>query len=225
LLRGLRGVARGAGCAAGFRELPSAWYSRGMPNPAAAPLRPHRVCPWWLGYLLASPLRKLACRPAELLAPYVRPGMTVLEPGPGMGFFTLDLARLAGAAGRVIAVDIQPRMLDRLRRRAAQAGLLGRLDVRLAEPGSLGLADLAGAVDFTLAFAMVHEMPDAAAFFREVAQASKPGARLLVAEPSGHVTPPQFEAEMQLAADAGFTRLGEPRVRGNRAALLERAAG
>jgi|SRR5271157_127506 len=195
-----------------------------MANPGPAPARPHRVCPWWLGYLLASPVRKIACRPAKLLAPYVREGMTVLEPGPGMGFFTLDLARLAGSAGRVIAVDIQPRMLDRLRRRATKAGLLDRLDVRLAEPGSLGLADLAGAVDFTLAFAMVHELPDAAVFFREVAQASKPGARLLLAEPSGHVTPPEFEAELRMAGDAGFKLVESPTVRSSRAALLERAA-
>jgi len=194
-----------------------------MPNPAPAPASPHRVCPWWLGYLLASPVRKIAYRPAKLLAPYVRAGMTVLEPGPGMGFFTLDLARLAGGTGRVIAVDIQPRMLDRLRRRAARAGVLDRLDLRLVEPGSLGLTDLAGAVDFTLAFAMVHEMPDAAGFFREVAQASKPGACLLIAEPSGHVTASQFAAELQMAADAGFTRVGEPAVRGNHAALLRRA--
>ncbi len=193
-----------------------------MPNPA--PARPHRVCPWWLGYLLASPVRKIAYRPGKLLAPHVRPGMTVLEPGPGMGFFTLELARLAGDSGRVVAVDIQPRMLDRLRRRAAKAGVFDRLDVRLAAPESLGLADLAGAVDFTLVFAMVHEMPDAAGFFREVAQASKPGAHLLLAEPSGHVTASQFAAELQMAADAGFTRVGEPTVRGNHAALLERAA-
>jgi SAM-dependent methyltransferase len=188
-----------------------------MANPAS-----HRVCPWWLGYLLASPIRKLAYRPAKLLAPYVRPGMTVLEPGPGMGFFTLDLARLAGGTGRVIAVDIQPRMLDRLRRRAAKAGVLDRLDARLVEAGSLELADVAGAVDFTLAFAMVHEMPDAAAFFREVAQASKPGAHLLLGEPSGHVTAAQFDAELQMASEAGFTRVGEPKVRGNHAALLRR---
>ena len=79
---------------------------------------PHAVCPWRIGYLLASPLRRLLHDPAKILAPYVREGMTVLEPGPGMGFFTLELARRVGASGRVVAVDIQPRMLDRLKRPA-----------------------------------------------------------------------------------------------------------
>jgi ubiquinone/menaquinone biosynthesis C-methylase UbiE len=78
----------------------------------------HGVCPWWVGYILASPIRKLAQNPAPMLKPFVRIGMTVLEPGPGMGFFTLELARLVGPEGRVIAVDVQPQMITGLRRRA-----------------------------------------------------------------------------------------------------------
>ncbi|MFY9643515.1 MAG: hypothetical protein WCD20_15720 [Rhodomicrobium sp.] len=66
----------------------------------------HRVCPWWMGYLLASPIRKWWQDPARILSPYVRAGMTVLEPGPGMGFFTLEIARLVGPSGRLVAVDV-----------------------------------------------------------------------------------------------------------------------
>jgi SAM-dependent methyltransferase len=181
---------------------------------------PHRVCPWWLGYLLAGPLRRILQDPAEVVKPYVREGMTVLEPGPGMGFFTLELARLVGASGRVVAVDIQPRMLAGLKRRATRAGLLERLDLRLAAPGTLGLTDFTAAADFTLAFAMVHELPAVAAFFGEVAKASKPGAGLLFAEPSGHVKPPDFEAELQAATQAGFALQGRPSIRRSHAAFL-----
>jgi SAM-dependent methyltransferase len=202
-----------------------------MQNPVPSPDRPQggpaldnqgHTCPWWLGYLLASPVRRIFQRPAKVLAGHVRPGMTVLEPGPGMGFFTLELARLVGGSGRVIAVDIQPRMLDGLRRRAAKAGVLDRLDTRLAAPDSLGLADLAGTVDFTLAFAVVHELPAAAPFFREVARASKPGARLLFVEPKGHVTASKFDAELQAARDAGFTLVEPPSQRRSHTALLAR---
>jgi len=83
----------------------------------------HGVCPWWIGYLLASPLRRLQCDPAALLAPYVREGVAVLEPGPGMGFFTLELARRVGPTGRVIAVDIQPRMIDGLNPDISHCGM------------------------------------------------------------------------------------------------------
>ena len=101
----------------------------------------HKVCPWWLGRLLASPARRLVHDPAAILPPFVTAGMTVLEPGPGMGFFTLELARLVGPRGKVVAVDVQPRMLSGLRRRAAKAGLLG---------GTFDCADNDGAVALSI---------------------------------------------------------------------------
>src|SRR5215472_6530361 len=42
--------------------------------------RRHCVCPWWFGYLLLSPIRRLRYDPSPILAPYLREGMTVLEP-------------------------------------------------------------------------------------------------------------------------------------------------
>jgi ubiquinone/menaquinone biosynthesis C-methylase UbiE len=103
------------------------------------------VCPWWAGYLLASPIRRWFMQsPEEMLSPFVREGMTVLEPGPGMGFFTLPLAQMVGPSGRVVAVDIQPKMLSELRRRAEKVGLAGRIDTRLAERDHMPLDDLRG---------------------------------------------------------------------------------
>jgi hypothetical protein len=46
----------------------------------------HSVCPWWLGYFLAGPLRRLWQDPEGILRPFVSEGMTVVEPGCGMGF-------------------------------------------------------------------------------------------------------------------------------------------
>lgn len=181
-----------------------------------------RVCPWWLGYLLANPLRRLMCEPVKILAPHVREGMTVLEPGPGMGFFTLELARLVGSSGRVIAVDVQPRMIEGLKLRAIKAGVLSRVDARLGSADSMGLAGLAGTVEFTLAFAVVHELPSVGRFFAEVAEVSKPGACLLLAEPRGHVNAVQFAAELKSASEAGFSLLDRPSVRHSHAALLRK---
>ncbi len=181
-----------------------------------------RVCPWWLGYLLASPLRRLMHNGRRTVAPYVRPGMTVFEPGPGMGFFTLELARLVGPSGRVIAVDVQPKMIAGLKRRANKAGLMDRIDVRLASPDSLGVGDLAGAVDFTLAFAVVHEMPAPGPFFIQAAVVSKPGAHLLLVEPAGHVNHELFGEELQEAGKAGFAIVERPSISRTHAALLEK---
>ncbi len=182
-----------------------------------------RVCPWWIGYVLVSPLRRLVQDPADILRPFVREGMTVLEPGPGMGFFTLEAARLAGPRGRVVAVDLQPRMLAALRRRAERAGLADRVDARLARPDALGLADLAGKVDLALALFVVHEVPDAGRFFAEVRATLAPGGRVLVAEPSGHVPPAAFDESMAAAARAGLRRSPGPRIWRTLTAVLEPA--
>lgn len=107
----------------------------------------HRVCPWWLGYLLASPLRRLLQDPGAILSPFVFEAMTALEPGPGMGFFTLELARRVGPKGRVIAVDVQAKMLEGLTSRARRVGLADRIIVRQNKGDHLDLEDYAGKVE------------------------------------------------------------------------------
>jgi ubiquinone/menaquinone biosynthesis C-methylase UbiE len=179
------------------------------------------VCPWWLGYFLINPFRRYRQDPQRILSPYVREGMTVLEPGPGMGFFTMELARLVGPAGRVVAVDVQSKMLDKLKRRAAKQGLFARIETRLAAKASMALGDLQGRVDFALAFAVVHEIPPAAKFFHQVAEALKPGGVVLLAEPKGHVKLASFEKQLKNAAEAGLAVHDQPAIAGSHTALLE----
>ncbi len=180
----------------------------------------HHVFPWWAGHLLANPLRRLWQDPATILAPLVREGMTVLEPGPGLGFFTIELARRVGPTGRVIAVDVQQQMLEGLQRRVAKAGLADRVETRQVPADGLGVDDLAGKVDFALVFAMAHEVPDQARFLSEVAASLKAGGQVLLAEPAGHVTAGKFDVTRRLAGDAGLEVAGRPDIRRSRTALL-----
>jgi ubiquinone/menaquinone biosynthesis C-methylase UbiE len=182
----------------------------------------HRVCPWWLGYFLASPIRRWVDDSAEAIVSYAREGMTVLEPGPGMGFFTLELARRVGPAGRVVAPDIQAKMLAALKRRAEKAGLAGRIDTRLVQPDSMGLDDLNGQVDLTIACAVIHELEKPADFFVEVARALKPDGQMLILEPKGHVDEAAFKVELDMAGKAGLSLVERPAFKRNRAALLRR---
>lgn len=182
----------------------------------------HSVCPWWIGYLLVSPIRRLLHNPTTILRQYVRPGMTVLEPGPGMGFFTLELARRVGDTGRVVAIDVQPKMLKSLKARAAKAGLGHRIDDRLASPGSMNIPDLSGRTDFALLFAVAHEMPSIPILFKQLASALKPGATALLAEPAGHVKASAFEAELADAVNAGFAVVDRPHIRRSHAAVLRK---
>ena len=184
----------------------------------------HRVCPWWLGRLLASPLRRLLQDPDRVLAPFVRPGMIVLEPGPGMGFFTLPLARMVGDGGCVYALDVQKKMLDGLERRAGKSGLSSRIRARLVKAGSLGVGDLRGKIDLVWAFAVVHEMPSADTFFSEIAPTLKADGVVLLAEPAGHVSNADFEAQLQAATRHGFEVSGRPQLRRSLAAVLKRSS-
>jgi ubiquinone/menaquinone biosynthesis C-methylase UbiE len=149
--------------------------------------------------------------------------MVVVEPGCGMGYFTLDLARIVGPAGRVVAIDLQLEMVDRLRRRAAHAGLERAIETRLARPDRLGIDDLAGRVDFVLAFYVVHEMERPDAFYAEVAAALKPGGAVLVVEPPLHVSRGEFEASLGIAERAGLAATRPPWRGPDKAALLRKA--
>ena len=183
----------------------------------------HRVCPWWLGYLLASPVRKLAQDPRTILAPYVKQGMTVLDFGSAMGFFSIPLAQMVGPAGKVICVDMQEKMLVRLKKRAQKAGVSAQIETRLCAQNSFGLEPLAGKIDFALLFAVAHEVPAREALFAALASVLKAGATLLVAEPKGHVSAENFARTLAIAKEQGFVEAATLHISRSRAALLQRA--
>ena len=74
-------------------------------------MSPH-VCPWWGGYFIDNWFRRWLHSPERILAPYVKPGMSVLDFGCGMGIFSVAMARMVGDEGQVIAVDVQQQMLE-----------------------------------------------------------------------------------------------------------------
>jgi len=182
------------------------------------------VCPWWAGYLLVNPLRRLLENPARILAPDVREGMTVLDPGCGMGYFTLPLARMVGPRGRVLAVDLQPRMIRGLETRLRRAGLQDRVEASVCDADDLRLASEAGSVDLITAIHVIHEAPDARTFLEQCRRLLREGGKLLVLEPRGHVKKAGFDAVLGAARDCGFKQLPRPEVHRGHAAQLLRAA-
>jgi SAM-dependent methyltransferase len=191
----------------------------------ATPAPGDHVCPWWAGSLLCCPLRRLVEPPGALLGPHVRRGMQVLEPGCGMGYFSLPLARMVGPTGRVVCLDLQPRMVAGLERRARRAGLAGRIEALVCGPSTLGVAHWAGRFDLAVAIHMVHEVPDPGRLLEELHRALRAGGRLLLLEPRGHVSAAAFVATLRTAAAVGLETVDRPTARGSRAALLERAGG
>ena len=109
----------------------------------------------------------------------IRPGFTVVDLGAGAGYFTWRLARRVGEAGKVIAVDIQQSMLDRV---AAdiQARRLKNVEVVLGTPSDPRLAD--GIADLVLIANAYHEFAEPTTMMSAVHRALKPNGRVVVIE-------------------------------------------
>jgi ubiquinone/menaquinone biosynthesis C-methylase UbiE len=179
--------------------------------------RVEHVCPWWACYLFDNPLRKLFHDPYTMLSPYVRPGFTVLDIGPGMGYFTIPLLKLVGKGGKVIAIDIQEKMLAALRRRAIKAGVDTRLITHHSQPDDFGLKEKA---DFILAFWMLHEVTDKIHFLKQIKKLMKKNAAALIVEPRLHVTKTAFDRSIEMARESGLKIQARPAVSLSRAILL-----
>jgi ubiquinone/menaquinone biosynthesis C-methylase UbiE len=184
-------------------------------------MAPH-VCPWWVGYLLMCPLRTWLENPVKLLKPLIKPGLTVLDVGSGMGFFTFPAARLVGDEGRVIAVDVQQKMLDSLQRRAEKAGLGERVTARLCRPDDLNVTEH---VDVCLAINVADEVPDVGKLFSQIVAVLKPQGKLLLIEPKHHVSQAEFEKTVDLASREGLRPVGAPDFGKKLHAVLELVPG
>jgi ubiquinone/menaquinone biosynthesis C-methylase UbiE len=179
-------------------------------------VKPH-VCSWRHAYLFDNVLRRLFHRPEEMFAGYVEPGMTALDVGCGMGYFSIGMARMLGNTGRVVAVDLQQEMLDTVRRRADRAGVGERIHTHRCAADALNIKEQA---DFALAFWMVHEVADSDHLLGEIRANLKPGGRFLIAEPRFHVKERDFHETLARAGRAGFSVCDAPRIRLSRATLL-----
>ena len=168
-------------------------------------MRPH-VCPWWGGYFIDNRLRHLLHRPERILAPYVKAGMTVMDVGCGMGFFAIPAARLVGAEGRVIAVDLQQQMLDVLMRRAAKAGADPVIVGDTVYAGSSAGRLVAEAEDYAKVYELVSDIYRASASgaSQGVREAVRAVAELLT-DASGPVT------VTQVAAFLGWSKMAASR--------------
>ncbi len=178
------------------------------------------VCPVWIGYLLASPIRRLFENPDKILGSFLKPNMTVLDIGCAMGYFTIAAAKLVGPGGKVFAVDLQPKMINSLRRRAIKAKLANRIEPILCNQTNLNINDLIGQIDFALAFYVIHEVPDAPKLFEQIYRTVKSGGRFFMAEPRGHVSTDDFKLTVDLAQKAGFEFIEKPDIKRARTALF-----
>lgn len=145
--------------------------------------------------------------------------MTVLDIGCGPGFFSIDIARMVGSSGRVIAADLQEGMLAKLKEKISGTELEKRITLHKCQEDKIGVSKN---VDFILAFYMVHEVPNQAEFFNEIKSILKPNGRLLVVEPPFHVSRKAFEETIEKARAAGLVLIKGPKVFLSKSALMSK---
>jgi 2-polyprenyl-3-methyl-5-hydroxy-6-metoxy-1,4-benzoquinol methylase len=184
---------------------------------------PHGPIPYWIAYLLANPLRNLVEHPKKILAPHVKPGMTVMDLGCGLGFFSIPMARLTGSAGKVICVDVRERFLKALVKRARKKGVDDIVQPHLCREDSLNLGQFRQSIDFAFALAVLHEVPNQKNFLEETSVALRSGGACFLAEPKHHVSDDELESTLKLAEKCGYRRSEPVRTSSSRGALLVKA--
>ena len=175
------------------------------------------VCNWWIAYTFDNPLRRLIHSPPRVLGSYVKEGMTVMDLGCGMGHFSIGMARLVGSTGRVIAVDLQQKMLDVMERRVRRAGLSERILPHRCQADDIGINE---PIDFILAFWMVHEVPDQTKFFQQLKPLLTAEGKILIAEPKMHVRADDLERTLDIAQACGRRWIERPAINLSHSALL-----
>ena len=146
--------------------------------------------PYTMRWILHTPLRRLVHPVQPMLDRFgVRPGATVLELGPGNGYFSIEAARLLGAGGRLVCLDIQRPMLTDLHGRLTAVGVANAHPV-LGDAHHLPLAD--ASVDVAFLVTVLGEIPDRPQGLAELRRVLKPGGILSITE---SLTDPDYQFE------------------------------
>lgn len=150
-----------------------------------------------------------------IAAAALSPGMTVADIGAGTGYFSVRLAPEVGATGKVIAADVEPKLVAHLAKRATEAALpqIEARQIPLDGPG-LNPAE----VDRVLIVDTYHHIDGRLAWFAALKPAFKPGGKLVIVDflpgelpvgppPDGKIPPEQVKDEL---IKAGYAIESEP---------------
>jgi FkbM family methyltransferase len=182
--------------------------------------RKNRVCPVERAGSLDNRIRRWVQNPQKILGAYIEEGMTVLDIGCGPGFFSIDMAKMVGESGRVIAADLQEGMLEKLREKIKGTELEGRIRLHKCDEDKTGVSEN---VDFVLLFYVVHEVPNKKKFFNEIVNILKPNGQIFIIEPPFHVSKTAFEETVREAREAGLTEVERPQVFLSKTAILKKS--
>jgi ubiquinone/menaquinone biosynthesis C-methylase UbiE len=158
--------------------------------------------PQFMANMIDNPLRRKVQPPDELAMRHgVEPGMTVLDVGPGNGTYTLAAARRVGPAGKIVAIDIEPKMIERVQRRVQKTGATN-IEARLADVYALPFDD--GTLDAAYMITVIGEIPEPERAMREIRRVLKPTGTLSFSELFLDPDYPLASTTIRQAEAAGF---------------------
>ena len=113
-----------------------------------------KVCPVEKAGVLDNFLRRLLQNPQKILKPYISKGMKVLDFGCGPGIFSVEMAKMVGDSGKVIAADLQDGMLEKVRQKIKGTELEKRIELHECESVKIGVTEK---LNFLLVFYVVND--------------------------------------------------------------------
>jgi SAM-dependent methyltransferase len=154
---------------------------------------------------LRHPLRPLLHPVRATLEKFrFKPGDTVLELGPGIGYFTVEASRMVGPRGTLLCLDLQPEMIGALRRRLDESNVTNT-HLTVGDATRLPLAD--SSVDAAYLVTVLGEIPDRPRALAELRRVLRPGGALSISE---SLTDPDYQLEdsvKDLCRASGFELL------------------
>jgi len=133
----------------------------------------------------------------------LKPGQVVADIGAGTGYFLPHLTRAVGKTGRVLALDVEPNMVEYMRRRVRQHGL-SQVMASLVPPDDPKLAP--ASVDRILIVNTWHHIGQRSEYARKLTQALRPGGSVWIVDftQESDIGPP---ADHRLSAEAVVAEL------------------
>jgi ubiquinone/menaquinone biosynthesis C-methylase UbiE len=136
--------------------------------------------PEWMANAIDNPFRRKIQPPEETALRHgIKPGMRVLEVGPGNGTYTLGAAHQIGPEGELVTIDIEPKMIERVNQRITAEGITN-IDARVANVYELPFDDKS--YDLIYMIAVINEIPDISRALTEFHRVLKSTGTLVFSE-------------------------------------------
>lgn len=159
--------------------------------------------PEFMAEWIDNPWRRRIIQPPDKTAIRhgILPGMTVLDIGPGAGTYTIASARRVGDRGKVVAIDIEPKMVDRLQKKMAQEGVTN-IEAQVADAHHIPYDD--GTFDLIYMITVMGEIPSPDSALREFHRVLSPTGTVVFSELFPDPDYPRASTLIRWAMAAGF---------------------